>query len=219
MTCRRGKHWRQHTDVRERESERASVNNTVVARMTWIKKNQDLQAAVARKMLPAHTCEICGGARPSATSSGWGETRQQQALWPRCSVDVQVLLLCVSKCSGSGWNYNRGCQFLWRPGSCQPVRWWVCYKEGWMKCWYFERSREMVQRGLLMSGEFSGWLLSFLMFFFYHGILHQCVVPLSSKVLLIVPAAFLAAAHLYSTRSLSLRALYMTFTVLIKHNH
>lgn len=70
--------------------------------MTWIKQNKDLQTAADHETLLAHTCEICGGRQPPATSSGRGELLQQQALWSRCTVDVKVPLVCISKAATLG---------------------------------------------------------------------------------------------------------------------
>lgn len=115
-------------------------------------------------MLPAHTCEICGAARPPATSSGRGETQQQQALWPRGAVWTFKSCSCVSP----------------RQRLCVELQQWtsVCVEARFtphptcttgslprtLRCCYFERCRELVQRGLLKSELISGWLLSFFFF-------------------------------------------------------
>lgn len=123
--------------------------------MTWIKRNKDLQTAVDRKMLPTHTCEICGGTQPPATSSGRGELLQQQALWSRCTVDVKVPLVCISEAvtldettSGEARLYGGPVdpKFKLRDELIASQLKWCCYFE-------------TVQKGLFISEVYSEWLL------------------------------------------------------------
>lgn len=147
--------------------------------MTWIKQNKDLQTAADHETLATHTCEICGGRQLPATSSGRGELLQQQALWSRCTVDVKVPLLCISKAATLGETTLEGARFY--GGSADP-KFKLCDElpASQLKCyWYFE----MVQRGLFyIRGVFQNGFY-FGMRCFIMEYCNNCVVPLKSEVL------------------------------------
>lgn len=120
----------------------------------------------------------------------------------RCSVDVQVPLLCGSEAAALGGTTTV------EGSSCGgPVVRASSDQQQRLKCRYFERCGENGSSGPFIVRGVCRMAFKCLDAFFYDGILHYCVVALTSKVLSIGPAAFQPQIQLHSTTPLSLRAL------------